>query len=67
MNLHTGPSRHTHVWTPRNQQDVPIDKSQVLVAEYATRRDGLRPRMHGMSAKQNQHATNESTVITHIS
>src|SRR6266702_7163312 len=56
-NLQTGPSRRTGIRTPRNQQNVPVGKPQVLVAKHATRRKRLRERMCGMPKKQNQYAT----------
>ena len=39
--LHTSPSRHASIQTPRDQQDVPADKLKVLVAKHVTRGDGI--------------------------
>jgi len=66
MNIHTKPPRRTHIQTPRDQQNVSIDKLQILVAEYAPRRDGLCLRMRRLSAQQDQYKANKGTHIAHI-
>src|SRR6266702_3735067 len=65
-NIHTKPPRCTHIWTPRDQQNVSINKPQILVAEYAPRHDGLCPRVHRLSTQQDQYAANKGTHIAHI-
>src|SRR6266702_232602 len=65
--LHTSSPRHTGIWTSGGQQDIPTGKSKVLVAEYATRCEGLRTRMCRMPMEQSKHATHQSTVVAHIS
>src|SRR6266702_2130450 len=65
-NVHTKPPRRTHIRTPGDQQNVSINKSQILVAEYVPRRNGLCPRVRRLSTQQDQYAANKSTYIAHI-
>src|SRR6266571_8971217 len=67
VNLCANPPRHTGIWTSGGQQDIPTGKSKVLVAEYATRCEGLRTRMCRMPMEQSKHATHQSPVVAHIS
>ncbi len=48
-NLHTSPPRYAGIRAPWDQQDIPVSTTKVLVAEYATRREGLRTGMRGVS------------------
>src|SRR6266702_2201162 len=65
-NIHTKSPRRTHIRTPGDQQDISIDKSQVLVAEYASRCDGLCARLRRLPTQQDQYTANKGTHITHI-
>src|SRR6266702_2397034 len=65
-NPHTSSPQRTGIRTPGGQQNVPTDKSKVLVAEHAARRQKLCEGMRRMPTKQDQHATHQGAVITYI-
>ncbi len=61
------PPQHTSIRTPRDQQNVPVGKPQILVAEHATRHKRLRARVRGVPKEQDQYVTHQSPSVTYIS